>query len=61
LSKNLTRDIWEKLKNAKDDFGFSFKQAIFSGCKNSDSSVGVYAGSHDSYHAFSDLFDPIVE
>jgi arginine kinase len=23
--------------------------------------VGVYAGSHDSYHAFADLFDKVIE
>jgi len=23
--------------------------------------MGVYAGSHDAYYRFSDLFDPIIE
>jgi hypothetical protein len=45
LKKYLTRDIWNELKNTKDSTGFSFKQAIFSGCQNTDSGVGVYAGS----------------
>jgi len=36
-------------------------QAIFSGCQNTDSGVGVYAGSHDSYYAFADFMDKIVE
>ncbi len=61
LSKYLTREIWAKLKNVSDKHGFSFKHAIFSGCKNTDSGIGVYAGSHDSYHAFSDLFNLIIE
>jgi hypothetical protein len=26
-----------------------------------DSGIGVYAGSHDSYRTFADLFDKIVE
>ena len=26
-----------------------------------DSGIGVYAGSHDSYYTFSELFDPIIE
>lgn len=43
-----------------DKHGFSFKQAIFSGCKNTDSGIGVYAGSHDSYAAFAPLFDKII-
>jgi arginine kinase len=49
------------LKNSKDNEGFSFKQAIFSGSKNTDSGIGVYAGSHDSYHTFAPLMDKIIE
>jgi hypothetical protein len=61
LLKNLTKDLWAQLKNAKDRHGFTFKQAIFSGCKNTDSGIGVYAGSHDSYHVFGGLFSKIIE
>jgi hypothetical protein len=52
----LTKDIWNQLKDQKDKHGFLFKDAIFSGCKNIDSGIGVYAGSHDSYKAFAPLF-----
>ena len=45
----------------KDKHGFSFKAAILSGCQNTDSGVGVYAGSHDSYYSFKDFMDKIVE
>lgn len=34
---------------------------ILSGAQNVDSGIGVYAGSHDSYTTFSDLFDKIIE
>ena len=61
LRKHLSREIWDKLHEAKDAHGFNFRQAIFSGCKNTDSGIGVYAGSHDSYKAFSLLFDKIIE
>ena len=61
LSKYLTKEVWDKLKNTKDSAGFTFKQAIFSGCQNTNSGIGVYAGSHDSYKAFEALFDPIIE
>jgi len=61
LSRHLSRDIWNKYKNEKDAYGFSFKQAIFSGCQNVDSGIGVYAGSEDSYVKFADFFDLIVE
>ena len=32
-----------------------------SGTQNVDSGIGVYAGSHDSYHAFAVFFDKIIE
>ena len=49
------------MKNTKDKHGFSFTEAIFSGCKNTESHVGVIAGSLDSYTAFAGLFDQIIE
>lgn len=61
LKKHLSRQIWNQLKEKKDAFGFTFRQAIFSGCKNTDSGIGVYAGSHDSYKVFAPFFDLIVE
>ena len=61
LSKVLTRDVWDFLKNSQDAYGFPFRDAIFSGCKNVDSGIGVYAGSHDSYTKFAAMFDPVIE
>ena len=60
LAKCLTPDVWEKCKDRRDKFGFSFKQAIFSGAKWTNSGVGIYAGSHDSYYAFAPLFDKVI-
>ena len=53
--------VWEKCKDRRDKYGFSFKQAIFSGAKWTNSGVGIYAGSHDSYYAFSPLFDKVIQ
>ena len=61
LQKCLTKDIWEQCKDRRDKFGFTFKQAIFSGAKWTNSGVGVYAGSHDSYYAFAPFMDKIIE
>ena len=61
VSKHLKQEVWDSLHDKQDSHGFTFKQAVFSGCKNKDSGVGVYAGSHDSYKVFSGLFDPIIE
>ena len=49
------------MKDKKDKHDFSFREAIFSGCKNTDSGIGVYAGSHDSYKVFAPFMDKIVE
>ena len=40
--------------------GVSFKTCIFSGIKNLDSGIGIYAGSHDSYLKFHKLFDQVI-
>ena len=61
LQKCLTKDIWEKCKDRRDKFGFTFRQCIFSGSKWTNSGVGVYAGSHDSYYAFAPFMDKIIE
>jgi hypothetical protein len=61
LSKHLTRDLFNDLITKKDKMNFPFKDAIYSGCKNTDSGIGVYAGSHDSYTTFASFFDKIIE
>ena len=61
LSKYLDKNVWDALKNKKDKYGFSFQEAIFSGCKNVDSGIGVYSGSHESYYDFAPLMDKIIE
>jgi arginine kinase len=61
LCKYLTEDVWNKYKDSKDAQGVTFKQCIMSGCQNTDSGIGVYAASPDSYQSFKDLFIPIVE
>jgi len=44
-----------------DAYNFTLREAIFSGVRNTDSGIGVYAGSHDSYTAFAPFFDKIIE
>merc|ERR1719507_1183846 len=61
LSKTLTRDVWEKCKDKKDKYGFTFQQCIFSGCKWVESGIGVYAGCHEGYYTFAPLFDKIIQ
>ena len=60
LCKYLTEAVWDEYKDQVDKHGVSFKQCIFSGCKNPDSGIGCYAGSQDSYSTFSKLFTDII-
>jgi hypothetical protein len=61
LSRNLTEEIWNEYKDKKDDAGVSFKTCVFSGVKNLDSGIGLYAGDHSSYKVFDKLFDKVIE
>ncbi len=60
-ARALDREMWEKYKDMRDKYGFSFRQAIFPGVRNPDMEGGVYAGSEDSYLAFFDLFERIIK
>eukprot|EP00356_Strombidium_inclinatum_P003391 CAMPEP_0170504770 /NCGR_PEP_ID=MMETSP0208-20121228/48911_1 /TAXON_ID=197538 /ORGANISM="Strombidium inclinatum, Strain S3" /LENGTH=148 /DNA_ID=CAMNT_0010785213 /DNA_START=344 /DNA_END=787 /DNA_ORIENTATION=- len=44
-----------------DKHGVPFEQMILSGAQNVDSGIGIYAGSHDAYYTFSDIFDRVIE
>jgi creatine kinase/arginine kinase len=61
LSKYLTKEVFEQLKDKKTSSNFLLSQAIASGTQNFDSGIGVYAGDIDSYDVFAALFDPIIE
>ena len=61
LCKCLTKEIWEEYKDQSCAEGVTFKTCIFSGVKNLDSGIGLYAGSHDAYTKFNKLFDKVVE
>lgn len=61
LSKHLTKEVFEKYQGLRDKAGVNFELMILSGCQNIDSGIGLYAGSHDSYKTFCDLFDPVIE
>ena len=57
----LTQEVWNQCKDLKDKHGYSFRQAIFRGCKKPQLIVGAMAGSHDSYYTFAPLFDKLIE
>ena len=53
-------NAWNEYKDKKDDAGVSFKTCVFSGVKNLDSGIGLYAGDHSSYRVFNKLFDKVI-
>jgi len=61
LSKYLTNEIFETLKDTITSNGFTLAHAIRSGVENVDSGIGVYAGDEESYSLFAPLFNPIIE
>lgn len=61
VSRFNTRELWKQYHDKKDVYGVSYKLCVFSGCKNVDSGIGVYAGSHDSYKTFAPFMDKVIE
>eukprot|EP00730_Choanoeca_flexa_P005112 TRINITY_DN11879_c0_g1_i1.p2 TRINITY_DN11879_c0_g1~~TRINITY_DN11879_c0_g1_i1.p2 ORF type:complete len:421 (+),score=134.34 TRINITY_DN11879_c0_g1_i1:2770-4032(+) len=61
LSKHLTVDIYEQLKDRVTPNGYTLERAIQSGVDNLDSGVGLYAGDEDAYTVFAPLFDALIE
>ena len=61
MSKFLTPEMFETLKERKTANGFTISDVINSGVKNPDSGIGAYAGDEESYSVFAPLFDAIIE
>jgi creatine kinase/arginine kinase len=61
MSKYLTKEVFEELKDLKVSNGFTLEDCINSGIQNRDSAIGAYAGDENSYEVFGKLFDPIIE
>ena len=60
MKKCLTHKVFDELKTLKTINNFTLNDVINSGVKNSDSSIGAYAGDEESYSVFSSLFDSII-
>jgi len=57
----MTKAVWDEYKDQTDASGVSFKTCVFSGIKNLDSGIGLYAGSEDSYTKWNKLFDAVIQ
>ena len=61
LSRHLTKEVFEQLKDVKTEGGVTLADITNSGVVNKDSSIGVYLGDEESYTAFGPLVNPIIE
>jgi len=62
MSKYLTREVFERLKDKKTSTGFTIARAVNSGVRNKEKSLmGCHAGDTDSYTVFAEFFDPLIE
>mmetsp|Transcript_23543 Transcript_23543/g.21418 ORF Transcript_23543/g.21418 Transcript_23543/m.21418 type:complete len:1061 (-) Transcript_23543:928-4110(-) len=60
LTKYLTPELFERLKDVKTSKGYSLSNVIQTGVLTPELSLGITAGDADSYEIFKDLFDPII-
>jgi creatine kinase len=61
MSKVLTPELFEKLKDVKSDKGYSLSNVIMTGTVTPHLGVGATAGDEDSWVKFKDLFYPIIK
>ncbi len=61
MAKHLTPEMYAKYKDVKTSGGFTFDQAIQAGIDAPHLGVGMVAGDEESYEAFRDLFDLIID
>ena len=65
MSKSLTPEVYEKLRDKITPNGFTLDQAIQTGVDNPGHpfimTVGCVAGDEESYDTFAELFDPVID
>jgi len=61
LKRNLTPDLFRKLKGLKTRFGGTLADCIRSGCLNLDSGCGIYASDPDAYTVFAPVLDKVIK
>lgn len=61
MSKCLTRELYDQLKEEKTSTGYTLERAIQTGVDNPHLGVGITAGDEESYTKFKAAFDPVIE
>jgi len=60
MARNLTPELFEKLKDVKSETGFTLSNVIQTGVETPHLGVGAVAGDEDSWEKFWDLYKPII-
>lgn len=61
MSKFLTQELFDKLKDVKSEKGYTLSNVIMTGVVTPHLGVGATAGDEDCYVKFKDLFYPIIK
>jgi len=61
MAKFTTPEVFAKLKDKKSDKGYSFSNAIQTGCLLPHLGVGCTAGDEDSWEVFKDFYYPVIK
>jgi creatine kinase len=61
MSKTLTPELFEKLKDVKSSKGYTLSNAIMTGVVTPHLGVGVTAGDEECWELFKDLFYPVIK
>merc|ERR1719253_716317 len=61
MAQTLTEDLYNSLQGRVTDSGFTLEDAIKTGVDTPHLGVGAVFGDSDSYEAFKDLYDPIIQ
>jgi creatine kinase len=61
MSKVLTADLFEKLKNVKSSKGYSISNAIMTGVVTPHLGVGCTAGDEECWDLFKELYYPVIK
>eukprot|EP00401_Gymnodinium_catenatum_P029635 CAMPEP_0117558446 /NCGR_PEP_ID=MMETSP0784-20121206/52840_1 /TAXON_ID=39447 /ORGANISM="" /LENGTH=475 /DNA_ID=CAMNT_0005355775 /DNA_START=44 /DNA_END=1471 /DNA_ORIENTATION=+ len=61
MSKVLTPELFEKLKDLKSDKGFTLSNAVMTGVVTPHLGVGAVAGDENCWEVFKDLYYPIIK
>ncbi|XP_041468759.1 arginine kinase-like [Lytechinus variegatus] len=60
MAKNLTKELYRKLRDEHTSSGFTIDNCIQNGVDNPDFTLGILAGDEETYTKFAELLDPCI-